>query len=110
MFVEDNEAAQMYRYEINFHHQLKARLLDIRSAVQIVRETSLTPEDFYVNGRPMRRLQDSASVAWNLCTTAYFKAGGRPWKLANIRDGVCYIGLVFKKDSTNPDKGVDRQR
>lgn len=106
MFQEDNIAAKVYRYEINFHHQLKARLLDIGAVVQIVRETSLTPEDFVrSDGRPLRRLQDEASIAWNLTTTAYFKAGGRPWKLASVRDGVCYIGLVFKIDTTTPSGG-----
>ena len=106
LFPEDNSAAQVYRYELNVHHQLKARLLDIGAVVQIVRETSLTPEDFLVEGRPpARRVQDPASLAWNLSTTAYFKAGGRPWKLADVREGVCYIGLVFKMDATKPQPG-----
>jgi hypothetical protein len=105
MFPEDNIAAQVYRYEVNFHNQLKARLLDLGAVIQIVRETSLTPEDFILNGKPLRKLQDTASIAWNLCTTAYFKAGGKPWKLSNIREGVCYIGLVFKMDSTDPSGG-----
>ena len=33
----------MYRYERNFHHQMKARLLDTKAVVQIVRETTLGP-------------------------------------------------------------------
>ena len=105
LYQEDNEIAQTYLYEVNFHNQLKARLLNINAVVQIVRETSLTPQDFLIKGKPIRRLQDSASIAWNLCTTAFFKAGGRPWKLADVRKGVCYIGLVFKMDSTNPQGG-----
>ena len=36
----------------------------------------------------------------NLCTTAFFKGEGKPWKLASVREGVCYIGLVFKQDPT----------
>jgi hypothetical protein len=44
-----------------------------------------------------RSLQDSESVAWNLSTTSFYKAGGRPWRIANIREGVCYVGLVFKR-------------
>ncbi|WP_438863283.1 hypothetical protein [Neptunicella sp.] len=103
LFDEDNETAELYRYELNFHNQLKARLLDAKAVVQVVRETTLMPEAFVENGRPVRQLQDKASVAWNLCTTAYFKASGRPWKLANVRPGVCYVGLVFKKDETSID-------
>lgn len=103
LFEEDNEIAELYHYELNFHNQLKARLLDTKVVVQVVRETTLAPEMFTENGRKTRRLQDKASVAWNLCTTAYFKASGRPWRLANIRPGVCYVGLVFKLDETGHD-------
>jgi hypothetical protein len=105
LYQEEVEAAQIYRYEVNFHNQLKARLLPHQIVVQIVRETSLTPEEFTVDGRPLRRVQDPATLAWNLCTTALFKAGGKPWKLAAVRPGVCYVGLVFKKDSSDPASG-----
>ncbi len=101
LFAQDNEAADMYKYEVHFHNQLKARLLDSRAVLQVVRETTLTPEDFYVDGRPLRTLQDPATVAWNLTTTTFFKASGRPWKLADVRDGVCYVGIVFKRDTTS---------
>lgn len=103
LFEEDNTVAEIYNYELNFHNQLKARLLDTKAVVQVVRETTLAPEHFTINGRETRRLQDKASVAWNLCTTAYFKASGRPWRLANVRPGVCYVGLVFKLDETSRD-------
>ncbi|MEW8441572.1 MAG: hypothetical protein AB2689_25775 [Candidatus Thiodiazotropha taylori] len=106
LFREDNEAAEIYKYEVHFHNQLKARLLDCKAVVQVTRETSLTPEDFdRDDGRPLRRLQDAASLAWNLSTTAFFKSSGRPWKLANIRQGVCYVGLVFKRDMTSLTPG-----
>ena len=102
LFQEENEAAEIYKYEVHFHNQLKARLLDSKSVVQVVRETSLTPQDFKKDdGRLIRRLQDAATMAWNITTTAYFKASGRPWKLADVREGVCYVGLVFKRDMTS---------
>ena len=103
LFAEDVEAAQIYRYERNFHHQLKARLLDTKAVVQIVRETTLAPRGDSATGG--RALEDPATVAWNLCTTAFFKASGKPWKQARVRPGVCYVGLVFKKDDTTPDSG-----
>ena len=103
LFEEDIEAAQMYRYERNFHHQLKARLLDTKAVVQIVRETTLSPRED--DARRGRVLEDPATVAWNLCTTAFFKASGKPWKQARVRPGVCYVGLVFKLDETEPGGG-----
>jgi hypothetical protein len=100
LFAEDNEAAEPYLYEVNFHNQLKARLLEgpNRVVAQIVRETVVAPGAFLKsNGMPLRPIQDPATVAWNLCTTAYFKSGRRPWRLARVRDKVCYVGLVFKR-------------
>lgn len=95
MFVEEMEAAALYEYELNFHNQLKARVLDTGQVLQVVRETTLTPGEFEEGTR--RSLQDPASVAWNLSSTSFYKAGGRPWRVADVRDGVCYVGLVFKQ-------------
>lgn len=103
-FDEANTAAEKHLFENHFHNQLKAKLLDCEAVTQIVRETTIAPFDF-VNrlGKPIRRLQDEATIAWNLGTAIYYKAGAKPWSLADIRDGVCYIGLVFKR-TNNPRK------
>ena len=46
-----------------------------------------------------------ATVAWKLSTGAYYKDGGRPWQLADVRQGVCYVGLAYKRrDSTADDR------
>lgn len=103
LFPEDMEAAQVYRFDLNFHHQLKARLLRARAVIQVVRESSLSFGEEQEGVR--RRLQDPATLTWNLCTTAFFKAGGRPWKLADVRQGVCYVGLAFKTSDTDPTSG-----
>jgi hypothetical protein len=95
LFTEEMDAAAIYEYELNFHNQLKARLLDTRQVIQVVRETTLTPEDY--EDRARRSLQDPASVAWNLSTTSFYKADGKPWRIAEVREGVCYVGLVFKR-------------
>ena len=84
---------------------MKARLLDLRALLQIVRDTTLTPHLFIENGRLIREPEDPATVAWNLSTTAFFKASGKPWKLASVRPGVCYVGLVYKMDGTNLNNG-----
>lgn len=102
LFDEVNEAAEKHLYENHFHNQLKAKLLGSEAITQIVRETTIAPHE-HLNkwGKPKRKLQDAATVAWNLATAIYYKAGAKPWTLADIRDGVCYIGLVFKK-TNNP--------
>lgn len=106
LFAEDNKAADMYRYDLNFHNQLKARLLGQKAPIQVIRETTLTPNEFQKsNGMPLRMLQDPATLAWNLTTTAYFKAYGQPWRLGEPRPGVCYVGVVFKRDDSSVEDG-----
>ena len=94
MFVEEMEAAAMYEYELNFHNQLKARLMDTNQVIQVAKEITLDPPPLE-NARST--LQDPATIAWNLSTTSFYKIGGKPWRLAELRDGVCYVGLVFKR-------------
>lgn len=160
LFPEDNEEALIYDHHLDFHHQLKARLLSAKAVTQVLRESSLAtvtsaagdspilvaptePNDevpdeefdefeleelalpsnsvefaaeeggqdiFEVSSQlevdapahpilKRRQMQDAATFSWNLATTTFFKAGGRPWRVATARPGVCYIGLIFKKDS-----------
>jgi hypothetical protein len=110
LFAEWDDDAEAYHYEPDFRRQLKGRLLWDGILTQIIRESTIAPFDFLdAFGRPIRHLgQRTAEVAWNLCSAAYYKVGARPWKLANIRPGVCYrvcyLGMVYKNDdkSANP--------
>lgn len=98
LFGFDEEQAEIYKYEKNFRRQLKARLLDHQIVTQIVRESTLAPNDFLnTKGEPKRRVEDPATIAWKLCSGSYYKSGGRPWQIANMRPGVCYVGLVYKR-------------
>jgi hypothetical protein len=104
LFEETNLAAEKHLYENHFHNQLKAKLLECEAVTQIVRQTTIAPNEFLnARGKPIRKLQDEATVAWNLTTAIYYKAGAKPWSLADIRDGVCYIGLVFKRTNNPSD-------
>lgn len=106
LFREENEIAAPYQSDPDFHHQLKARLLTTNMPTQIIRESTIAPDDFLkTTGKPIRDLAAMRSdIAWTISSAAFYKSPGRPWKLANIRPGVCYLGLVFKKDerSANP--------
>jgi hypothetical protein len=105
LFGEEEREAQVYQYATHFRRQLKARLLAKRIVTQIVRETTLTPEEFKrESGMPMRRVEDPATIAWKLCTGAYYKAGGKPWQLAEVRPDVCYVGLVYKRTELTADQ------
>lgn len=81
----------------DFHHLLKARLIQekITTPVQIILESTLRFKDKYRNLPLDENMK--AHLAWTQTTTMFYKFGNLPWKLADIRDGVCYLGLVFKK-------------
>ena len=105
LFGDDEREAEVYQYATHFRRQLKARLLKERIVTQIVRETTLAPGDFRrESGMLVRRVEDRATIAWKLGTGAYYKAGGKPWQLANVRPGVCYVGLVYKRSELTSDQ------
>ncbi len=88
-----------YLYDAQFHDQFKARLLERQIPTQIIRESTLDWQN-YVNskGKPIRNYSAiEGHLAWTLSTTVYYKAGGKPWQLSDVRPGVCYLGLVYKK-------------
>ncbi|WP_197742268.1 hypothetical protein [Bradyrhizobium sp. TM102] len=106
LFGLEEAEADVYRYATHFRRQLKARLLSPKIVTQIVRETTLTPDDFLrSDGQRKRRIEDDATVAWKLTTGSYYKAGGRPWQLAGVREGVCYVGLAYKRREATADDG-----
>jgi hypothetical protein len=96
---EKEKEAITYNFNAQFHDQLKARLLQYTIPTQILRESTLAWRDFKTSfGLPLRDFSKiEGHLAWTVSTTAYYKAGGKPWKLSDIRAGVCYLGLVYKK-------------
>jgi hypothetical protein len=90
---------EIYRYSVDFRRQIKARAMRFRVPIQIVRDSTLSFGDTLRGGR----LSPPSDVAWNLSTTLYYKAGGKPWRLASARSGVCYIGIAFRR--TDPSIG-----
>lgn len=90
----DHWSTDKYGMSPDFRRQIKARALKYNIPIQITRETTLSLENC---GDEHRRLTCLSDRAWNLSTGLYYKAGGKPWRLASAREGVCYIGISFKK-------------
>lgn len=99
------DISNAYDFEVNFHNQLKARLLRRQLVTQIVRESTIAFQQVLnEKGKPLRDLAKvQQDIAWHLSTAAFYKSGGRPWKVSGIRDGVCYIGVVFKHVDLDKD-------
>jgi hypothetical protein len=89
----------------DFHDQLKARLLQekVNVPIQIVVEPTLQFRDKYFN--KVYETNMKAHLAWTKSTTLFYKLGKLPWKLGDIRKGVCYLGLVFKKYESSDNRG-----
>ena len=95
LFEEFN--TEQYHLSPDFRRQLKARTMRYDIPIQIIRESTLKLSDEKAFGeRGLTRLSDRM---WNLGTALYYKAGGRPWKLHSAREGVCYIGIAFRRAS-----------
>jgi hypothetical protein len=96
---------EAYYYENHFHNQLKIKLLKHKILTQVIKEGTIAYQE-YTNLSDKKKAQKrefETAIAWNLATSIYYKIGGLPWKLGDIRSGVCYVGLTFKQDETNSD-------
>jgi hypothetical protein len=66
--IVDQDAEDIFDDAPDFHRQTKAALLNIAPS-QLLRETTLAPQAFTNKaGYPVRRMQDRATIAWNIAT------------------------------------------
>ena len=74
----------------NFHHSMKVSAYKQGNLVsQIVKPSTLGDGN---TGR------DLATIAWNFAVASYYKATGIPWKLSQLDDETCYVGLSFYRE------------
>ena len=65
----------------------------------------MAPQRFTTEGgTPVRRVEHPSIIGWKLGTGAYYKGGGKPWQLADVRSDVCYVGLVYKRSDLSTDE------
>ena len=85
---------------LDFRGMLKASCMKQHLPIQLLWPTTFDPA--YKIPRKLkenrdRRTQEPATIAWNLLTALYYKAGGLPWRLA--RDArqlrTSFVGLSF---------------
>ena len=101
---EFNKLRDAYAFEANFHNQLKAKLLEDKIITQIIKESTVGYRDLWNDEKRIEAEKKfDTAKAWNIATTLYYKAGGLPWKLGDVRRGVCYLGLVYKQMAEDND-------
>lgn len=100
--LDESYDIEPYQYSVDFRRQLKARCMEFDVPIQIVLESTL--ESGLTQNRPRVRKTPLSDRAWNLSTTLFYKANGKPWKLSTTRDGVCYVGITYRRPDQSPDK------
>ncbi|MES1242757.1 MAG: hypothetical protein ABUT39_14165 [Acidobacteriota bacterium] len=72
-----------------FYRALKASVMTHINPVplQILRRDTIE--------RPDEDGQSHATRAWNLAVSLYYKAGGLPWRPADLPENVCFVGVSF---------------
>lgn len=96
------EESTVYDFSRDFRRQLKARSMEFNIPVQLIRESTFIEDPKRAFPRQLTVLSDRA---WNITTALYYKCGGKPWRLATARPGVCYVGLAYKV----PERSRKRQ-
>lgn len=93
--LDSSANLEQYGLSPDFRRQLKARVMQHDIPVQIIRESTLNITSQVRNGEPgVNPLSDRL---WNFGTAVFYKCGFKPWKTPWAREGVCYVGLAYKK-------------
>lgn len=92
--LEKYEQAVMDETADNFHNMLKAQAMRFTPRTQMIKPGTL---DALTSSEPQgqNRLQDGATVAWNLATALLYKSGCRLWRPARMPGGTCFVGVSF---------------
>jgi hypothetical protein len=85
----------------NLRRGLKAEAMQFGIPTQLVWPRTLRLIDSASSSD--RQSQDIATRAWNFTTALYYKAGGTPWRLAQIEPDVCFVGVSFYKELLEPN-------
>jgi hypothetical protein len=94
-FGDEPEDLEQYGMSPDFRRQLKARVMQHDLPVQIVRESTLLVTEKVRRG--LKGVNPLSDRLWNMGTALFYKCGRKPWKTPWARDGVCYVGLAYRR-------------
>lgn len=101
----DIETRKIPDKSYDFRNSLKGKVMELGIPTQIIRST--TCEHFLKYGEMKKHTkQDPSSMAWNFSTALYYKANGKPWRLAKLRMDTCYVGVSFFVDKLHPKQEI----
>ena len=87
-----------------FRNALKGKVMRMKQAVPVQILRAEPARKFLTGSGVEDGSLIPAHFAWNLATGLYYKAKGRPWRLAKLPAGTCYVGVSFFQDLRSPDR------
>ena len=76
----------------DFHHFMKVIGFKWKITTQLV-----MPDTYEMTEKVK---QDLATSFWNFSVGTFYKATGTPWKLADLDEDTCYVGVSFYEDAS----------
>ncbi len=103
---EEEKVPAVLDKDLDFHNALKGKVMKFHIPVQVLLNSTIHG---FLDGKNLqnRGIQEPATVAWNFGTAVYYKANGKPWRLAKLDSTTCYIGISFYRNLRNPDRDVE---
>lgn len=86
---------KLYR-PVDLRSVLKSFCGELDVPIQIIRPSTLEPYD---PGKPKR--EDDATTFWNLVVALFYKANHLPWRVKDLLEDTCYVGISFFRDRTD---------
>ena len=103
--VEIPESERIKEKSFDFRNSLKGKAMKYGIPIQIIKESTMHQ---ILNYKALKNIQkeNPAAFSWNFSTALYYKANGKPWRLAKLRQDTCYVGIAFFKDKLHPQKEI----
>ncbi len=92
--------------DFDLHDSLKGKAMGVGMPVQLLRESTARAILEYPNSTFTIRERPS-DFAWNFSMGLYYKALGRPWRLAKLVPGTCYVGISFYRNRRDPRGNIE---
>ncbi len=98
------ETEPMRDYDL--HNSMKGKAMKVGIPIQLLRES--TARAILEYPHPQFSIGDNqATFAWNLSMALYYKGRGKPWRLAKLVPGTCYVGIAFYRNKRKPDPNIE---
>ena len=90
--------------DYDLRNAIKGKVMRLRQAIPVQLLRDETAQKFLSGEGVQDGSLIPAHFAWNFATGLYYKAKGKPWRLAKFPKGTCYVGISFFKDLRHPDQ------